>query len=81
MFEEFDEDMIKFYNELNDFIAEKVQNGTNQSIIAPILNLLAYKIYKTILEQIEYDDMCKFIYESRNNIEPLITVNKEGTLH
>ena len=74
------EELLEFYNKVFKFIADEIDNGTDERVLSPIFSLIAYKIYKSSLDQDEYDDMCKYIYDHRNDVEPFIQ-SFEGPLN
>ena len=76
------DDLIMFYAELERLV-EKHMIGTSALVIAGPLMAHSMKIYRTVLPQNEYDQIIHHIYNTRNNIEPILLPesNSKATIH
>lgn len=72
--------LIQLYNLYLSLTDKSLGEGYDSLEIAPILIKLGLEIYKTTMSEEDFEKLCSFIYESRNQINKF-NFNKEDILH
>ena len=64
------EEMIRISNMVYDYIGSEFVMGTDPLMIAGVLAATALRIYKTTLDDEDFEKATSHIYNSRHNIRP-----------
>ena len=64
------------FNRVYQFTGELIMQGEKPTVVAATLLLVALQMYKSILNQEDYDKMVETISENRNQVKSLFEMNK-----
>lgn len=73
-----DDGMEKLHVELSNFVTKSILDGNSPFVVAAVLSTLALSIYKTCLDEVEYNKMVDAISNSRNRVQSF--GNKDHTI-
>lgn len=72
--------LIQLYKSFLDLTDKSLGEGYSGLEIAPILIKLGLEIYKTTLSEEDFEKICSFVYDSRDQINKF-NIKDEGILH
>ena len=72
--------LIQLYNSYLSLTDKSLGEGYTALEIAPILIKLGLEIYKTTLSEEDFEKICSFVYNSRDQINRF-NIKGEGILH
>jgi hypothetical protein len=66
-----DSKLEDLYFDMTEYVSEKIQEGNNSLEISALLIRIGLEIYKTTMNQEDFDKMVDFISENRYHINSL----------
>ena len=66
-----DKDLEQLYFDLTHYAAEKIQEGSDVLEVSALLIRVGLELYRTSMNEEDFDKMVDFISENRHHINPI----------
>lgn len=72
--------MHELYNRVLEFAVREIENGVTPLEIAAMLNTLSVSIYRTVLNEQDFERMVDALHENSPRVKPLVSQDIKTTL-
>jgi hypothetical protein len=66
-----DTELEALYFDITEYVSEKIKEGHDSLEVSALLVRIGLEIYRTTMDQEDFDKIVDFISESRHHIKPL----------